>query len=67
MRLDLEALLRQEGVIRLNRLVMVKLVGERLQEWVWLYPEGWRQLVRLMDLRDSFVSVFQEQYEYLRL
>ena len=65
--LDPENLLQQEFVFTLTRLVTVRPMRERLQEWIWLRPEQWRQLVRLMELRPQYVPVFQEIYEHLRL
>ena len=65
--LDPENLLQQEGVFTLTRLVTAKPMRERLQEWIRLRPERWRQLVRLMELQPQYVPVFQEIYEHLRL
>ena len=57
---------RRMGRDRLE-MVMQKPQGERLQEWVRLRPERWRELVRVMELKPDYVKVCQEIYEHLRL
>ena len=65
--LDLEKLIRPGAVMQLHRLVGHKPVKERLQEWIRIQPEGWRQLVALLERRPDYVSVFSQVYEPLRL